>query len=174
MERAAEGLLSRLRCVLETRRATMRLVASLSAEDCVVQSMPDASPVKWHLAHTTWFFERFVLAPLGIPPVAPKNDYLFNSYYEAVGERHPRALRGLLTRPSFEEVLAYRRAIDARLADLEGSALDAITDALELGRNHEEQHQELILTDVKHLFGQNVLAPVYSASPDSDVARREA
>jgi ergothioneine biosynthesis protein EgtB len=156
---------------LETRRATMRLVAPLSPEDCVVQSMPDASPVKWHLAHTTWFFERFVLAPLGIPAISDEinakretYDYLFNSYYESVGPRHPRARRGLLTRPSLDEVLAYRRAVDARLADLEGSNLEPIADALELGKNHEEQHQELILTDLKHLFAQNALLPMYAAS----------
>ncbi len=148
----------------------MRLVAPLSAEDCAVQSMPDASPVKWHLAHTTWFFERFVLAPLGIPAVSDKHDFLYNSYYEAVGSRHPRAQRGLLTRPSFDEVLSYRRAVDARLADLEGQNLDAIADGLELGRNHEEQHQELILTDVKHLFAQNALAPAYVDSIPADAS----
>src|SRR5436190_4448092 len=116
MERPATGPIQAL---LQTRRATMRLAAPLSPEDCAVQSMADASPVKWHLAHTTWFFEKFVLAPLGIPPVSEKYDWLFNSYYESVGPRHPRARRGLLTRPSFDEVLAYRRAVDARLADLE-------------------------------------------------------
>jgi ergothioneine biosynthesis protein EgtB len=148
--------------VLATRRSTLRLCEPLDVEDCVAQSMPDASPVKWHLAHTTWFFERFVLAPLGIPPARADADYLFNSYYESVGARHPRRGRGLLTRPSLADVLEYRRAVDARLADLEGSpGLAEIAKALELGRNHEEQHQELILTDVKHLFGSSPLLPAY-------------
>ncbi|MBX3260129.1 MAG: ergothioneine biosynthesis protein EgtB [Labilithrix sp.] len=157
------GLVAR---VLAARRATMRLAQPLEIEDWVVQSMPDASPVKWHLAHTTWFFERFVLRPLGVPPVSEAYDYLFNSYYESVGSRHPRDRRGMLTRPTAAEVVAYRSAVDARLADLEGSPrLAEIADALELGKNHEEQHQELLLTDVKHLFGANPLAPAYRAGP---------
>lgn len=140
----------------------MRLVQPLEIEDWVVQSMPDASPVKWHLAHTTWFFERFVLRPLGHAPISEAYDYLFNSYYESVGKRQPRARRGLLTRPSAQEIIAYRSAVDARLADLEGSPqLAQIAGALELGKNHEEQHQELLLTDVKHLFAQNPLLPAY-------------
>ncbi|MBS2019612.1 MAG: ergothioneine biosynthesis protein EgtB [Deltaproteobacteria bacterium] len=146
--------------VLRTRRATLELVLHLGHEDLVVQSMPDASPAKWHLAHTTWFFDRFVLRSLGLPPFRAEYDYLFNSYYDAVGARHPRSARGLLTRPSTEEVLEYRRAIDARIADLEGSPrLAEVAEALELGANHEEQHQELILTDLKHLFAQNPLRP---------------
>jgi ergothioneine biosynthesis protein EgtB len=140
----------------------MRLAEPLEVEDWVVQSMPDASPVKWHLAHTTWFFERFVLRQLGIAPVSEAYDYLFNSYYESVGSRHPRARRGMLTRPTVADVIAYRAAVDVRLADLERSPrLVEVVDALELGRNHEEQHQELLLTDVKHLFGENPLAPAY-------------
>ena len=158
--------------VLRTRRATLRLVESLDAEDLVVQSMPDASPAKWHLAHCTWFFERFVLRPLGIPPLRDEYDYLFNSYYEAVGARHPRHARGLLTRPTAFEVFEYRRAIDARLGDLEGTP-DLVTaevaTALELGLHHEEQHQELLLTDIKHLFGQNPLKPAYRISPQTRV-----
>ena len=155
----------------------MRLAEPLEVEDWVVQSMPDASPVKWHLAHTTWFFERFVLRPLGIPPVSEAYDYLFNSYYETVGSRQPRARRGMLTRPTAKEVVEYRNAVDARLADLEGSPrLGEISDALELGKNHEEQHQELLLTDVKHLFGENPLAPAYgrdgSGAPASADAQR--
>ncbi|MDB4943185.1 MAG: hypothetical protein JWP97_2719 [Labilithrix sp.] len=152
--------------VLRTRRATLRLVESLGPEDLVVQSMPDASPAKWHLAHTTWFFERFVLRDLGIPPVRDEYDYLFNSYYEAVGARHPRAARGLLTRPTTDEVLDYRRAIDARLADLESRAAASteLAAALELGVHHEEQHQELLLTDIKHLFAQSPLKPAYRVS----------
>jgi ergothioneine biosynthesis protein EgtB len=156
------GLVSR---VLATRRATIALAEPLEVEDWVAQSMPDASPVKWHLAHTTWFFERFVLSTLGIAPTAPSNDFLFNSYYEAVGKRVARDKRGLMTRPTVKEVLAYRAAIDQRLADLEGSPrLADVAAALELGRNHEEQHQELLLTDVKHLLAENPLAPAYRRS----------
>jgi ergothioneine biosynthesis protein EgtB len=143
----------------------------LGAEDMVVQSMPDASPAKWHLAHTSWFFDRFVLQPLGLPPVQPEYDYLFNSYYDTVGPRHPRNARGLLTRPTTEEVLAYRRAIDARLADLEGAkhlAAPGVEAALELGLNHEEQHQELILTDILHLFSRSPLLPAYAKGAGKD------
>ncbi|HEY8075688.1 MAG TPA: ergothioneine biosynthesis protein EgtB [Labilithrix sp.] len=151
-----------LRRVLETRRSTMRLVEPLDVEDMVAQSMPDASPTKWQLAHTTWFFERFVLRALGVPAFDERYDYLFNSYYESVGPRHARAQRGLLTRPTSSEVFAYRRAVDGRLADLAGSPrLAEIASALELGIQHEQQHQELILTDVKHLFAQNALLPAY-------------
>jgi ergothioneine biosynthesis protein EgtB len=146
--------------VLRTRTSTVHLTEHLGAEDMAVQSMPDASPTKWHLAHTSWFFDRFVLRPLGLPPVRAEYDYLFNSYYDAVGARHPRSARGLLTRPTVEEVLGYRRAVDSRLADLRPSP--AVEAALELGLNHEEQHQELILTDVKHLFAQNPLLPSYA------------
>lgn len=153
------GLVAR---VLSTRRATIALTEPLAVEDWVAQSMPDASPVKWHLAHTTWFFERFVLRALGIPPVSEANDFLWNSYYESVGKRVDRPKRGLMTRPTVKEVLAYRAAIDQRIADLEGNArLPEIAAALELGRNHEEQHQELILTDVKHLLAENPLFPAY-------------
>jgi len=165
--------------VLDVRKATVGLTASLGAEDMVAQSMPDASPAKWHLAHTSWFFDRFVLQPLGLPPVRPEYDYLFNSYYDAVGPRHPRSSRGLLTRPTSDEVLAYRRAVDARLADLPGSASSAgssrlsraeVVAALELGLHHEQQHQELLLTDIKHLFSQNPLLPAYDASAAPDLA----
>jgi ergothioneine biosynthesis protein EgtB len=152
--------------VLGVRKTTTGLTAPLGPEDLVVQSMPDASPAKWHLAHTSWFFDRFVLQPLGMPPVHADYDYLFNSYYDAVGARHPRSARGLLTRPSSDEVFAYRRAVDARLADLEGSAHVArpeVAAALELGLHHEQQHQELILTDIKHLFAANPLFPAYDA-----------
>ncbi len=158
---------------LAARRATMRLVEPLELEDWGAQSMPDASPVKWHLAHTTWFFERFVLRPLGVAPVHAAYDYLFNSYYDSVGTRHPRARRGLLTRPTADEVIAYRTEIDARLADLEGSpSLARVADALELGRHHEQQHQELILTDLKHLFAQSPLAPRYRPGAPPEPAPR--
>lgn len=154
---------SALQHVLGVRQNTTRLTESLAVEDYVVQSMPDASPAKWHLAHTTWFFEEFVLGPLGVPPHDPAYRYLFNSYYDAVGPRHPRPERGLLTRPTVEQVLAYRRAVDARLADLAGSpALEGLSGALSLGAHHEEQHQELLLTDLKHAFSRNPLFPAYT------------
>jgi ergothioneine biosynthesis protein EgtB len=150
---------------LAVRAQTLALAAPLSAEDCAVQSMPDASPVKWHLAHTTWFFETFVLAP-HIPGYTPFRDafrVLFNSYYVGVGERHPRAERGLLTRPSLDEVRAYRTYVDGAMqALLEAGMPDrGLGDLVELGLQHEQQHQELILTDVKHLFSRNPLRPVY-------------
>ena len=144
----------------------MRLVEPLAIDDWVPQSMPDASPAKWHLAHTTWFFERFVLRAIGVEPVDASYDYLFNSYYESVGPRHPRPQRGLLTRPTALEIIAYRRAVDARIADLAGGArLAEVEGALELGLHHEQQHQELLLTDLKHLFGSNVLRPAYRSRP---------
>jgi ergothioneine biosynthesis protein EgtB len=150
------------------RRATEALAAPLSAEDCLVQSMPDASPVKWHLAHSSWFFESFVLARVdGYREYHPSYGYLWNSYYESLGARHGRAQRGVLSRPSLEEVRGYRAHVDAAVADaLAGRVLDApALAALELGLNHEQQHQELILTDLKHAFAQNALAPVYRARP---------
>jgi ergothioneine biosynthesis protein EgtB len=127
--------------------------------------MPDASPVKWHLGHTTWFFETFVLAPhrRGYQPFNSSYRVLFNSYYHAVGERHPRPERGMLSRPALEEVLAYRHHVDEAMLDwLAGQQALPETGALiELGLHHEQQHQELILTDVKHLLSRNPLKPVY-------------
>jgi ergothioneine biosynthesis protein EgtB len=146
----------------ETREASRALAAPLSAEDCAIQSMPDASPTKWHLAHTTWFFETFVLEPhaRGYRAFDASYRYLFNSYYNAIGERHPRPERGMLSRPSLEQVLAYRRHVDEAVLDLR--ALDAAALALvELGVHHEQQHQELILTDLKHLLSRNPLKPAY-------------
>jgi ergothioneine biosynthesis protein EgtB len=141
------------------------LSEGLSPEDCSAQSMPDASPVKWHLAHTSWFFETFVLAPnvAGYRPFHPEFGYLFNSYYNAVGERVARARRGTITRPALEEVLAYRQHVDEHVRELLASGRGLEGDVLELGCNHEEQHQELVLTDVKHLLSQNPSRPVYRA-----------
>jgi ergothioneine biosynthesis protein EgtB len=160
------------------RAATEALAAPLSAEDAALQSMPDASPVKWHLAHTTWFFETFVLAPHapGYAPIEPAYRMLFNSYYNAVGERYPRPQRGLLSRPSLEDVRAYRRHVDRAMASFLASPLPAsVADIVVLGVNHEEQHQELILTDVKHLLAQNPLRPVYTpAWPLAAVTPRRA
>ena len=153
------------------RKRSLMLAEPLSDEDCGAQSMPDASPVKWHLAHTTWFFETFVLEAheADFAPFHPAFRMLFNSYYNGIGERHPRAQRGLLTRPSMREVRAYRANVDARIARLlAGSATcadTALADLLTLGLQHEQQHQELMLTDVKHLLAQNAMAPAYLNIP---------
>ena len=148
----------------QVRAQTAALAAPLSEADAQVQSMPDASPTKWHLAHTTWFFETFVLERVepGFAPYHPAFRVLFNSYYQGVGEQHPRPQRGLITRPGLAEVMAYRRAVDERMAGLLAREPDGEVLALvEIGLQHEQQHQELILTDLKHLFGCNPLDPVY-------------
>lgn len=150
----------------DVRRASERLVAPLSPEDAAVQSMPDASPAKWHLAHITWFFEVMVLARWapGYRPYRPEWHYLFNSYYEALGERHPRPERGMLTRPSLDEVKEYRRFVDAAMLDLLNGPVDAeLEDLVVIGLNHEQQHQELILTDILDLLSRNPLRPAYVA-----------
>jgi ergothioneine biosynthesis protein EgtB len=148
------------------RQLTMALAAPLSAEDCAVQSMPDASPTKWHLAHTSWFFETFVLQPHldGYAVFDPAYRVLFNSYYVGIGERHPRPQRGLLTRPSLDEIRRYRAHVDAALAQLLRRPADLpprVLDLIELGLQHEQQHQELILTDIKHALSCNPLHPGY-------------
>jgi ergothioneine biosynthesis protein EgtB len=161
------ALLERYRCV---RRQTEALCAPLSDEDMLVQSMPDASPAKWHLAHTTWFFETFVLAASkdGYAPFDPAFGYLFNSYYNAIGERILRSRRGTISRPPVSRVREYRRAIDERvgerLASLPPDRIEAIAPVFILGLNHEQQHQELILTDIKHAFGTHPLRPAYLES----------
>ncbi|TAJ85307.1 MAG: ergothioneine biosynthesis protein EgtB [Reyranella sp.] len=147
------------------RSRTEELVAPLSTEDQTVQSMPDASPAKWHLAHTTWFFETFVLRPHArdYRVFDAAYEYLFNSYYEAVGPRHPRPQRGLITRPGVEEVLAYRHHVTAAMLDfLQGE--HEVHGLVELGLHHEQQHQELILMDIKHLLSMNPLRPAYRAA----------
>jgi ergothioneine biosynthesis protein EgtB len=160
--RASFPLLRRYRAV---RARTAALAAPLSAEDCALQSMPDASPVKWHLAHTTWFFETFVVAPTldAYELFDAAYRVLFNSYYQAVGPQHPRPERGMLSRPSLDDVLAYRAAVDdAMSACCERARGDpALAARIELGLHHEEQHQELILTDVLHLLSRNPLRPAY-------------
>jgi hypothetical protein len=148
------------------RQASLGLAAPLSAEDCQVQSMPDASPVKWHLAHVTWFFETFVLErwePRFVP-FDPAFRVLFNSYYQGIGEQHPRPLRGLITRPTLEEVKRYRESVDERvLALLAHTAPDPERDAVvTLGLHHEQQHQELLLTDIKHALSLNPNAAAYA------------
>jgi ergothioneine biosynthesis protein EgtB len=157
----------------ETRRFSEHLCRPLAVEDFVVQSMSDASPTRWHLAHTTWFFETFVLARWE-RDYRPNPDYqvLFNSYYNAVGEQFPRARRGLLTRPTVAEVFDYRHAIDERVARLfdgvQGDEEREMARVVELGINHEQQHQELMLTDIKHVFSCNPLAPVYHARGEEE------
>ncbi|MCW8807103.1 MAG: ergothioneine biosynthesis protein EgtB [Rhodanobacter sp.] len=150
----------------QVRRDTVKLCAHLSAEDMMVQSMPDASPGKWHLAHTSWFFEQFVLGrDSDYRPRDPAWQYLFNSYYQSVGPMHARARRGLLSRPSLDEVHEYRQRIDEAVGDLLESAPHSELAALvELGLQHEQQHQELLLTDIKHAFWCNPLQPAYRAS----------
>ena len=149
------------------RQRSVALAAPLSAEDACAQSMPDASPAKWHLAHTTWFFETFVLEPheLAFAPFHPAFRVLFNSYYNGVGAKHPRPQRGLLTRPSLAEVLAYRANVDERMQRLlarhAGNA--KLLALVELGLHHEQQHQELLVTDIKHLLSCNPLFPPYHA-----------
>src|SRR3989442_1822494 len=162
-----------LEAYLDVRRTTERLCEPLATEDHVIQSMPDASPTRGHLANTSWFLETFVLsaADPGYRSPHPLYGYLFNSYYEAAGERHCRPRRGLVSRPTVEEVREYRRHVDRHLLAL----LDRTEDGpaaewapiVELGLHHEQQHQELILTDIKHVFHANPLRPVYApgASP---------
>jgi ergothioneine biosynthesis protein EgtB len=155
------GLLRRYQAV---RQLTLDLVAPLEPEDMVIQSMPDCSPARWHLAHVTWFFEHFLLA--SEPAYRPYRDgwdYLFNSYYYSVGDMFKRPQRGLLSRPTVAEVVEYRRHVDERMAELmakrQGDA--EFRFLLTLGLNHEQQHQELLLTDIKHAFSLNPLKPVY-------------
>lgn len=149
------------------RRFSEALCADLGDEDLVAQSMPDASPLKWHLAHTTWFFEKVVLEHIDpdYEPVDPAYAYLFNSYYNALGDRHARPLRGVLTRPTVPQVREYRDSVDASVLRLLDRFQDAerveLVGLLEIGLNHEQQHQELMLADVKHLFSLNAMLPRY-------------
>ncbi|MBS0451130.1 MAG: ergothioneine biosynthesis protein EgtB [Proteobacteria bacterium] len=160
----------------DVRSHSLLLASPLSAEDQCIQSMPDASPTKWHLAHTTWFFETVLLMPhlAGYKPFDRRYQYLFNSYYEALGPRHPRPQRGLLTRPTLAEVHAYREHVDAAVCDLlapgrhraaDEAAWRAIEAIVVLGLNHEQQHQELLLTDILHAFSCNPLLPAYDPAP---------
>jgi ergothioneine biosynthesis protein EgtB len=166
----------------QVRRQTESLAQPLTDEDCALQSMPDASPVKWHLAHTTWFFETFVLeqAVAGYRPFHSEFRVLFNSYYVTVGARHLRHERGLLSRPGLGVVRDYRRHVDTHMARLFAGAglTPALLDLIELGVNHEQQHQELILTDLKHLLSRNPLRPAYAGpanvEPPAGAARRTA
>jgi ergothioneine biosynthesis protein EgtB len=152
------------------RGTTVSLTAALSPEDMLLQVMPDASPTRWHLAHTTWFFETFILARFdpGFTPFNEAYNYLFNSYYEAVGERWPREKRGLLSRPGLGDIIAYRHATEERvlklLETLAGRDEEEALFLIDLGLHHEEQHQELLCTDIKAAFAISPLAP--AAFPD--------
>ncbi|GAA4108693.1 ergothioneine biosynthesis protein EgtB [Nocardioides fonticola] len=164
----AEGLLARYD---EVRGYTELLAAPLSPEDQTVQSMPDVSPTKWHRAHVTWFFETFLLAEheSGFAPFQDQYWFLFNSYYEAVGPRYSRPLRGVISRPGAHDVGLYRRNVDDRLRDLvarsDDGTLAKLRPLMELGFHHEQQHQELLLMDIKHVLSLNPLQPVYAGRP---------
>lgn len=160
---------------LEVRSNSVHLIRGLEAEDTALQSMPDTSPAKWHLAHTTWFFEQFVLGrDTGYVPYQPEWHYLFNSYYQSVGPMHARPRRGLISRPSLRQVLEYRAAIDDRILERLRSIPDDATHTLvELGLHHEQQHQELLLTDIKHLFSCNPLEPAAFDVAEAPVSQQQ-
>ncbi|MCW2671871.1 MAG: hypothetical protein JWP14_460 [Frankiales bacterium] len=154
---------------VDSRALTEALAAPLSAEDQTAQSMPDASPTKWHRAHTTWFYEEFVLGSRHYEPYDASFRFLFNSYYEAVGPRHPRPERGLVTRPGVEEVGRYRRHVNAAVeALLAMDPADAVLALIELGINHEQQHQELLVMDVKHLLSRHAFGPSFITRGEED------
>jgi ergothioneine biosynthesis protein EgtB len=176
---ASQSRIERLRDRFhQTRKFTNALCADLEPEDCVVQSMPDVSPTKWHLAHTTWFFETFILKKfvLGYRAEIPEYAYLFNSYYNAAGDMHRRDLRGLISRPTVNEAQRYRASIDSHIDDLlsdpDENLLDEIEPILILGIHHEQQHQELLITDIKHVFAQNPLYPAFRQR-NRDVAAKK-
>src|SRR2546426_10232008 len=149
------------------RRFTEQLCEPLATEDYVIQSMPDVSPTKWHIAHVTWFWETFLLFPAlpGYQSLHPQYAYLFNSYYNTLGQRHCRPKRGLISRPTVKETYEYRRYVDEHmlglLEKLDGRQLVELTPIMTLGLHHEQQHQELIVTDIKHVLSCNPLYPVY-------------
>jgi ergothioneine biosynthesis protein EgtB len=169
--RASQSRIERLRDRFhQIRNFTDALCAGLEPEDCVVQSMPDVSPTKWHLAHTTWFFETFILKKFvpGYRAEIPEYAYLFNSYYNAAGDMHRRDLRGLISRPTVSQAHRYRASVDSHIDDLLSNSDESLLDELEpifvLGFHHEQQHQELLITDIKHVFAQNPLYPVFRAA----------
>jgi ergothioneine biosynthesis protein EgtB len=154
----------------QVRAETEALAAPLSAEDQTVQSMPDTSPTKWHRGHTSWFFETFLLEPhlAGYEPFDPSFAYVFNSYYEAAGPRHARPQRGLLSRPGIDRIAAYRAHVDAAMNRLLLTAGPKIEALAILGLHHEQQHQELLLTDIKHAFALSPLLPAYAPAPSRE------
>ncbi len=163
----------------EVRKQTMSLVLPLEVEDFVVQSMPDVSPTKWHMAHTTWFFETFVLTPFvaGYKPYNPQYGFLFNSYYLQVGQMHARERRGVLSRPTVSEITAYRLSVDecirGLLANAPAADWEELSRRVVLGLHHEQQHQELLLMDIKHVLSCNPLKPAYDRSGDSSSAGQD-
>ncbi len=167
-ETSATDVLDRYRAV---RAVTEGIAAPLTPEDCVVQTMEDVSPTKWHLAHVSWFFETFVVEPhlSGYRPLNPTYAYLFNSYYVQAGERHCRDRRGYISRPTLDEVYDYRAYVDEHVTELldtaGGATLETVAPLIEIGLNHEQQHQELMLTDIKHVFSVNPLRPAYRDRP---------
>src|SRR5579875_263264 len=172
--RTTPGIAKLLPAYRRVRDTTVALCATLAPEDTVAQSMPDASPAKWHLAHTTWFFEQFLLAHFD-PDYRRFHDgwdFLFNSYYQTVGPMHARPQRGLLTRPTLREVIDYRAYVDDAMENLlERRGNDGeLSSRLALGLNHEQQHQELLLTDIQHLFSLNPLQPVFREAPAAAAA----
>jgi ergothioneine biosynthesis protein EgtB len=171
--RASQSRIERLRDRFhQIRNFTNSLCAGLEPEDCVVQSMPDVSPTKWHLAHTTWFFETFILKKFipGYRAEIPEYAYLFNSYYNAAGDMHRRDLRGLISRPTVSQAQRYRASVDSHIDDLLSNPDESLLDEMEaifvLGFHHEQQHQELLITDIKHVFAQNPLYPVFRAAEE--------
>src|SRR2546423_14436925 len=148
----------------EIRDTSLQLTKLFSAEDLMLQSMPDASPAKWHLAHTTWFFETFILGPYlyGYKPFDPRYKQLFNSYYKQLGSHPYRGARGLMSRPNLDEVYAYRDWVDREMERYLQSASDEAAALVELGLNHEQQHQELMLTDIKHALWSMPLRPEHA------------
>jgi len=164
----------------EVRSFSAKLAENLAQEDCVVQSIPDVSPTKWHLAHTTWFFETFILKKwkAGYRDAVPEYAYLFNSYYNAAGTMHRRDLRGLISRPTVDQTKKYRASVDADIDEVVSHAEEKLFREIEpiliLGIHHEQQHQELLITDIKHVFAQNPLYPVFQKAktdkPNTDIA----
>jgi len=178
---AAEAPVSSVCAALVAAYAAVRaqsgsICAPLAVEDYVIQSMADVSPPKWHLAHTTWFFENFLLQPFvpGYEPFHPRYGYLFNSYYETVGRFFPRQQRGALARPTVEEIYRYRDHVDREMRDLLATApaacWDEVAARVTLALNHEQQHQELLVTDIKHIFAWNPLRPAYRERREAPAA----
>lgn len=167
LDQAASPSTGLLRQFREVRAISLALAAPLSDADATAQSMPDASPAKWHLAHTTWFLETFILRDHvpGYRLFDARWPFLFNSYYEAEGERLTRSMRGLLTRPSLDEIRAWRTHVDAAIETAWPALGSEVRDLVMLGCHHEQQHQELLLTDILHLFAQNPLAPAMFDAP---------
>ena len=151
----------------QVRALSHELCSTLEPEDCVVQTMDDVSPTKWHLAHTSWFFETFLLVPhlKGYTRLDERYEFLFNSYYNSVGDQYYRPHRGLLSRPTVKDVYEYRRYVDEHMGELlaggDSSLAEKIGPVVDIGLNHEQQHQELILTDIKHVFSVNPLRPAF-------------